>query len=1192
MTHSFKRKASVLVAAATLFLLVPTIDAQTVTGGIRGVITDTSGAALPDAIIVARNTATGVEVRTTTTGEGLYAIPRIIPGRYNLTVEVKAFKKAEVTDIEVTIGKDSVIDLKLEPGAITEVVTVTGGAEALVEKDSVQISATFQERKVQELPVSAPGGGLDRLGLLVPGVIPGFGNVMSNGTTLSVNGNRARSNNFTIDGVDNNDLSIGGPSYQVRNPDVVSEYQIVTNNFSAEYGRNQGAVLNVVSRSGGNQFHGRGTWEHLDNANFNSLTNIEKRQGLKEPVQNLTNIFGYSVGGPVIKNKIFFFTSGFFQRNPGSTILRTTSVAPTPAGIQTLKSTFPNNAAIQYYADFSAFSLPIGNPTPRTDVAQTSIALTAPNGSQVTIPMAAVQRIVSRNTKLDEYTARGDANLGDKHRIFGRYLRQKFPNADGGAAVSGFTYDFPQFARQVGGAWTYTITPQLVNEFRANYSLLFFIFGGGGTGGKGNIPTPDQIDTALTNVSFQFTAANGANILGFGPATNLPQGRTVESYQFNDNLTWTRGSHTMKMGFDFRFLDNAVPFLPNVNGAFVFANAQQFSTNNAQQLTVALGPANLVYNEKDKFAYFQDDWRIKPNLTLNLGVRYENTGQPINLLNDITTKREADPQKAFWRQNVAAAGKTVPRIPTDANNWAPRVGFVYSPNYSSGLLGRLLGENKTTVRGGYGIAYDASFYNLLLNISTAAPTVFLTSVAGVGVPSATPTGDKVRAAAQASGFLRFNTFDPGFLTRTTVNTKFRSPYSQQWSLGIQREIYGNNVFEVRYVATRGVGQFQTINANPFIGNLVNGFPRNYFDPATSTTRTLNFPGFPNTLPSGTRPQVCTDNPQTPDREDACSGRLLPFGVARERINGAFSSYHGLQMRYESRFRKQLNFGLTYTWSHAIDNASEVFNFANGNTVAVAQNPLNITGAEKGNSGFDARHVFTANFLWDIPLFKEQKGILGRALGGWQFNGIVRVQSGQHFTPTHLSPASSPYGDATFMNSFFGISQLRPFSGNPNAPNTSVAITDVDACLFFTTRCNAGVAGIPAGLSALRPSSSGYYLLSDLNRGVFTPVTPNDVRFIVNGPGAATRFGSPFGNIGRNTFNGDRTENVDLSIFKTFRITEQVKFQYRLQMFNAFNHPNFGIPNTLNVETAGTTFFNFRENDGGRRTISMGLGIIF
>ncbi|MDX2044632.1 MAG: carboxypeptidase regulatory-like domain-containing protein [Acidobacteriota bacterium] len=1179
MFDSIKRFGIIACLSLGLaFLMAMPVDvhAQAATGGIRGAVTDVTGAALPGATVTAKNPATGLESKTTTNSEGYFSIPRMQPGKYTLVVEAQGFKKAETTDIEVSVGKDAVVDSKLETGAITEVVTVAGGAEALVEKDSVQISTTFEQKKIQDLPINAPGRGLDRVALLTPGVTVGFGNVNGNGVTLSANGQRARSNNFTIDGVDNNDLSIGGPNYFVRNPEVVGEFQVVTNNFSAEYGRNQGAIVNVVSRSGGNQYHGSVGWDHLDNKNFNSLSNIERRSGQLNPAPDLDNIFTYGVGGPIVKNKIFFYTTGYFRRNPRVADLRTTAQAPTPAGIQALKAAFPNNAALQYYADFSAFNLPIGNPTARTDVAGQTLTL-----GTVNIPMAAVRRLVPLTNRQDEYTFRGDANLTEKHRLWGRYFWQDTPNINSLADVRGWAGDSPAQSKQIGGGWTWTLTTRLVNEVRFNYSKLFVLFGGGNAGGKGQIPHPDEIDKAFAFLNPTFTVG-GFGLLTIGPATNLPQGRSVEAYQVTDNLTWTRGNHQMKMGFDYRKLQNTAPFLPNVNGNFQFDSVQQLIDNKPTQITVAFGPATLSYGEHDQFYYFQDDWRIKPNLTLNLGIRYENTGQPINLLNDVTVLRESIPTEAFWRQSLPIDARTNNRIPVDNNNWAPRLGFVYSPKFDSGLMGKLFGSDKTTVRGGYGIAYDATFYNLMLNISTAAPTVFLTSAPQFGVPNATPTGDVVRASAASSGLIRFNTFDPRFLSRTTINPVMRSPYSQQWSFGIQREIK-SNVVEVRYVGNHSVGLFQTINANPFIGNLVNGFSRTYHDPVANTARTLNLPGFPNAIPSGIRPQTCTDNAATLDNEGVCNGRVFPFGVARERINGAQSTYHGLQTRFDGRFKRDFIYGFTYTWSKALDNASEVFNFAGGNSVAVSQNPLNLTSGEKSYSGFDVPHSFTMNLIYELPFMRDQRGILGRAVGGWQVNATARVQNGVRFTPTHPSPARNPYEDVTFMSTFFGNSQMRPFAGNPNAAAGSVAITDVDACIFYA-RC-----GTTSGNPNLRTSSTGFYLMSDLNRNVFTAVSPNDVRYIVNGPGAAMKFNNPFGTVARNSARGDRIETVDFSLFKTFKVWESVNIQYQLTLINALNHPVFGTPNT-NVDNVN--FFNFQENDGGRRTISMGLRVRF
>lgn len=1184
-----KRLGSLAIAFLAMALTVTpwltrSASGQATNGGIRGVVSDVNGAVVPNAAVVARNNATGVEYKATATGDGFYVIPSIQAGRYSVSVMMQGFKKGEFQGVDVSVGRDTVLDIALEPGAVSETVTVTATSEVLIEKDTAQISGRFTGRTITDLPINTGGGGLDRIALAMPGVYPGFSNVNGNGTTLSVNGNRARANNFSIDGVDNNDLSIGGPNYFVSNKELVQEYQVVTNNFSAEYGRNAGAIVNIVSKQGSNSFHGAATWYHRDRYNWDSLTNIERRRGDQNPARNLVNVADFGVGGPIWKEKLFFFVAGEFYRNPGLADQTSTTLAPTPAGIMLLKSAFPNNAAIQYWANAGAFAIPTGDPQIRTDVAQSTITL----GTTV-VPLAAVRRVTSQPTDSNEYNFRVDSNLSAKHRIYGRYFNQNAPGISSGINVAGWNYDQLTKSVQAGGAWLYNLSTRSLNEVRFNYSKLDVTFGGGCEAATpGCVPTPLDIDKAFTNMAFTgLTAANGQSLLSVGPATNLPQGRIVEAYQFTDNYSVTLGRHQVKAGADIRRLLNTAPFLPGVNGAYVFSTAARLVANNPDSVQVALGPAALSYTEWDKFFYVQDDWRIKPNLTLNVGARYEHTGQPINLLNDITASRENDPQKALWRQNVPLEGKIVPRIPTDTNNWAPRLGFVYTPKFGGGILKTMFGEDDTVIRGGYGVTYDAVFYNLMLNISTSSPLVFLTTTT-LPVPDPIPTGDKVRDAAVAAGAIKFNTFDPQFFNRTIVREPFRSPYVQQWSFGVQRQFGTNYVVEVRYVGNHQVALFQTVNANPFMGNLINGFTRSYKDSAAGATKTFSFPGFPELFP-GVKPLTCVNDPSTPDNEAACNGRLFPYGAARERINGAMATYHGLQNRFEGRLRSWLHYGLNYTWSHAIDNSSEVFQANGGNSVVVAQNPLDITRGEKGDSGFDVRNGFSGYWVFDLPVMKEQHGILGHILGGWELNGIFRVQSQRRFNPIQNSTNRNPYDDSVVMAAFFGSQgQMRPFSGNPKAPLTAVGITDVDACLFYA-KC-----GSSGGVPILIPSSTGYYLFNDLNKStpVFTAITPNDVRFIVNGPGSAIKFGTPFGNIGRNTFTGDRVETVDFSVFKTTKIREQVAIQYRFNMFNALNHPNFGIPNSISLDNAGTTFFNYQENSGGRRTLEMAIRITF
>jgi hypothetical protein len=643
---------------------------------------------------------------------------------------------------------------------------------------------------------------------------------------------------------------------------------------------------------------------------------------------------------------------------------------------------------------------------------------------------------------------------------------------------------------------------------------------------------------------------------------------------------------------DIRRLNNKVSFLPFINSRFSYNTAARVLNNTPASIDLAGGQYQIGYNETDQFYYFQDDWRVRDNLTLNIGVRYEYTGQPINTLNDLTAERESNPQNALWRQNLPLEARTFAKLPADKNNFAPRLGFAWRPRLGDSSLSKwLLGEQDSTViSGGYSMAYDASFYNLLLNASTSAPTAFLLNVpaaAAFPLPSGVPTGENVAQAARAAGALQVNAYDPKFFSRTTFSSDFYSPYVQQWTLRVQREISRNNVVEARYVGSKTTGLFQTLNRNPRIDRLINGF----------TIAGITFPGFPNLVPQGITPQVagqggCVDNPATPVNESTlCAGRVFAAGLVRSRENTANATYHGLQTRYEGRLLNQVSVGLSYTWSKALDNASEVFSFFES---AAPQNPFDINAGEKGYSGFDRRHALAMNFIWDVPAFKDQKGIVGKALGGWQLSGTYFLASGQRFTPAQGFSSlffGLGYNDALYDGTFIGFDSLRPFYGNPNAPKTSVGISQIDAFLLY-------------GTAIEKPD--GFYDLVELNRSNganAVEVTKDQVRYIVGGWGAAKIFGTPYGNVPRGAEKGPRLNDLALGIFKNTRITETVRLQFRLDMFNALNHPNPGVG--FNAAAAAGTPGGFVEgtllatpfNDLGevaqaRRALQFGLKVIF
>ena len=1256
MNSSWKARTSAVLTAWTLVLatLLPLsatpVMAQATTGVLRGTVTDPNGAAIAGATVTVKNEATGTTVPPlTTTSEGIFDAAALPSGTYSVTVEAAGFKRSVSTGVAVKIGIVNPLAVVLEAGNVAETVTVTADTAEVVQRDQAQISTTIESRKIQDLPSNGAGAGLDTLALLAPGVINQRSTgANTNGTGLSVNGNRGRSNNFQIDGADNNDLSVTGPALFVDFADQVQEYQVITNNFSAQYGRNQGAIVNIVTKGGTNDFHGTAFLFHQDNKNLNSLNNIEKRSGLKDPTQSLYNVFGGTVGGPLHlprfgeggkrywsgKDKLFFFFGYQGVRNPAQTIGSTTSLAILASEFPRLLSTFPNSNVIRVYTQNSPFAVTLRAPaipstfasgTPQTVYVNTALSGNARFSSTpaagfqgpflvggpydvINLGTAAApqlfqaaqyQRTVSTPYTENYENLRFDSKPTDRDSVWVRWLNQKQNSVNQLSCCSnGWNGDVPATSKHFGGAWTRTVTNTVVNEFRANYQRIGVEFGGGcPSGTPGCISGPLEIGTNLANIAFSgslgLTKSNALG--GFGAATNLPQGRVGKVYQLADNLSWTKGRHSLLFGGEYKHLVEVSPFLPNYNGAFGFNSAARIVNNAPSSISVTLGDPTLAFTENDEYAYVQDDFKIRPNLTLNLGVRYEYTGQPINILNEVTTARESNASTAFFNPALPLSARTVPRIPSDKNNIAPRLGFAYSPKFWKSFLG----EDATVIRGGFSIAYDLAFYNILLNVQNGAPfsaaltvpSASLTSTTTSPLPlPGTPTGDVVRSVAASSGVLPKGQLNPLFLSQTTVAPDFRAPYAEQWSFGVQHQFGRRHVGEVRYVGTHGIALFQNVNDNFFVGPLVNGLApvtictaRNSAGTCTAT-QAVTFPSFASLLPAGTTAQVCTDVAGTPDNEGACNNRLKRQAGITTRANTSQSIYHSLQSRYNGRFlRDGLNLSLGYTWSKAIDDASDIF-ARTDITSPNAQNPFCINRCERGISAVDRPHVFTASFIYDVPYFKEQRGFVGHVLGGWQLNGTYYLTSGAAFTPSQ----------STAFNSQLGLGYLtsgdRPFVANPNADRRQVGISQVDA--FILGRIN----------TVTNPN--GFISLTALNStGAVVPVTTNDVKYILNAPGSARIFGTPFGTAGRNIERGPKFNQLNMGLFKNIKVYERLTLQLRGEAFNVLNHPTPGVGNVvgggylpaINVSDAGVPTAAFGENGDitfARRVVQVALRVIF
>ncbi|MGH9775172.1 MAG: TonB-dependent receptor domain-containing protein [Candidatus Acidiferrales bacterium] len=1102
---------------------------QAVNGSISGSVIDAQGGAVVGAKIVITNLATGVVTNSESSSAGAFFVKDLPPGVYSVRITQQGFKAREYQQVTVELNKDTSLTVSLEVGDVSQTVTVESVAP-IVETTTAQTTTTFETKKITDLP--AVTGRLDSIALLSPGVIPGFGNVNSNGATLSVDGQRARSNNFTIDGQDNNDNSIGGPGLFESTIDFVQELSIVTNNFSAEYGRNQGAQVNIVTRSGTNDIHGALTaFFQSDGFNANSFSN-DLNGTPKSHFNN--NDDDASIGGPIKKDKIFYFLGFEYQKEPGGFTATSSSstFTITPKGIATLNAAFPNSIPVQVYGLDGPLTRAIGGPailagsegncTQELGKRKARCQVgTLVNG--VAIPdfdVARITRTIPNGFTFYNAVGKMDFHIGSNTTLSARYLGQdQLSDFGGGASVAGYTISVPARSQNIGVTLTHQFSPRQVNEFRLAYGRLSVHFQGGNTFGFG------QITNNIANVSMP------ASFQGFGLPTNLPQFRVVNTYQLVDNYSIQIGRHALKTGIDMRRQLTPDGFLPDINGLFVFSSMAGFIGNNPSSFTGASGSDLIGIRETDSFVYFQDDFKVKPNLTLNLGLRYEYTGQPNNILNKETVQRESNPATAIWNTALPLSARTVPALNAAKLDFAPRFGFAYTPHWGN----RLFGQDNTVIRGGYSIAYDPDFFNLLLNVGTAAPTVLLFTLPSKQIPGGKPpgmpstdiTGANLHATLAPPAGL-----DPRIFNQTQFSSTFKSPYAQNWTLGMQRRIGQNMGFEIRYAGSRGVALFQSFNGNPCVSCFINA-------------------GFGSLVPSGIVP--------------AANGRVNgTFNLVRTRGNAAQSTYHGLQTRFDGRLFHQVTLGASYTYSHNIDNSSEVFNFTGQGSVAIQQNPFNINGGERGNSNIDFRHVGTANFIWDIPAYKSQSGFIGHILGGWETTGILRLQTGRPITPLCAVSCGGTVDDTSFNAAFFGIlTSTRPFAGSNSAPVGSVA--------DFSATCATSLVNVVSGAC----------------------VTRNQVQFVINDGNTEKLFGTPFG-VGRNNYFGPNLANLDFGLFKNIKITERFSGQLRLEAENVFNHPSLATPDVF-IDDVGSTFFSPQLTGNTvipSRTITIGARILF
>lgn len=1051
----------VLTAASTHGL------AQSTTGTISGTVMDEQKAVITGANVTVRNMQTNTSRSATTDGDGRYRFPGLPVGTYELTVEQTGFARYVQSPITLALNQEAVVEVTLKPAGVQEVVTVTGDA-TLLNRTNAEVGVQFDTRRISELPL-APDRNVLTVALSVAGVSQlsaGNSQFTTGGVSFSVNGMRTRSNNFMIDGQDSNDPSITGLQQPLNNPDLIQEIRLITNQFLAEYGRAAGSVMNIITKQGTNELHGSAFWFHNSNK-LNSRNNLDKvlvsgRPRFIDAPFRIENQFGGTVGGPIVKDKSFFFGSiqGWTDRQLGSG--STINGVPTEEGRRLLQQLAGNRPQVQALLRFlPAAQAPLNR----------SISLTV-GGQTVQIPVGTLSNATGFKLNNSQFSVRGDHHFNANHRIGARYLWNDQESDGAGQANPPGLTTANQARQQAATAYFNSVfTPRLLNEFRVSYQRLGTITSASDPSSE-QIPSIEIPELGLTG----FNAAASRTAIGL--AVNLPQFRYNNTYQIQETISYTVGGHALKAGLDFRRIDVKSFFFPTIRGLLRYPTLQAFVDDVAEAANINKplpgGEAIQYYKWYDYFAFFQDEWRIRPNFSLTYGLRYETPGEALLSLLPVN------------QRIIAAAGgdqryalKPVPK--RDTNNWQPRFGFNWNPRTSEeGILGFFTGGDKLVVRGGYARTNDYAFINIALNVASSFPFVAAINRSNLAnaftvLPTLTPS-----------------VANPDALTRTIVADDFRSPYADQYSLQIQRELSTDVVLSVGYVGTKGTALFQTIDGNPAL-------------PRTSAAQPL-----------------VRVNPNE--------------GVRRLRANASSSIYHSMQVSLEKRLSRGFSAGAHYTWSAYIDDASEIFNPSVNGEVAVSQDSFN-RRADRGRSTYDRPHRFSANFVYELPFFREQQGLIGHILGGWQVNSFVTLQSGAPFTAL-------------------------------NGADPTGALAGIDGLVGNAIRANLNTTLDLSSMSIEEIVRAG-------GRSLFRQVDPAR--------------GERLGNVGRNVLRADGITNWDFGVFKNTNITESQRIQFRVEMYNATNTRNFGIPE---ARVNSGNFLNQWGTDGGRRRVTLGLRYIF
>jgi hypothetical protein len=1137
--------------------------AQTYEGRILGTVTDQSGSAIKDAKIVITNVDTGVFRELATNDAGDYLAPNLAPGAYKVSVEATGFSRLEKSGARLEVAKDIRLDFTLHPGSIAETVNVTEDV-SLVETTNDTLGGTFTNKSINDLPLN--GRDFQNLVVLRPGVQRSAGGGF---LSISSNGNRPEDNNFIVDGTDNNDPyyattvinaeGVQGTPGSILPIDAIQEFN-AEENPPAEYGWKPGAIVNLGIKSGTNDVHGTAYGFERNNA-FDARNYFNPKPDTQRALRQ--HQFGGSIGGPIIKNKTFIFGAyeGIRALVANSEVLNSPSTVS--AGDPSVS--LPD-AVASVEAHCAASATPCG-----VNSLSTTVANLYPTNTSGTDQLNVGFPNQNRN---DNFIIKADHHINERHSLSARYFFGDSLQVERDIAVLRKEWQSQsQLRAQVFGLnHTWVRNAQWVNEARFGFNRFWQ-----------SILTVDHsadplavygINTGVTtSVNFGAPAilVDGFNQIGGNvgwPLLTTPN----QTFQWVDNVSYTRGKHTFRFGGEFRhgstdntrdrygkgrvrFAGGELSALCGCYGGTDSSPLEDFIAGLPRgAVTGKTGGRIFVGNShrdvtiKSFGAFLQDDWRVTPRLTLNLGIRYDlstvikESGGRLANFNPLDSSGNFSTTDAIGIQQVGH-GISSP-YNGDHNNFAPRLGMSYDP----------WGHGKTVFRAGGGITYEIPHLSLFLgqngvnNASTAGLNV-IPSSPDTGIPGA--TGNIVAGSINLPGSaLNWTTAGPIFNAAIDcsatpcdilgVARNLRTPYVITWNVNVQQALTASTSLQVGYVGNRGVKLYGVRDINQVVAANDDGSEQ-LGRPFNAEFPYLEFINFLD--------------------------------------NGYTSIYHGLQATLTQRAWKGLNFVAGYTWSHSIDDVS----------LNRAQQPQDSTrpGLERASSDSDLRHRLTLALSYELP----SKTGYGHLLEGWQLNSIVTIQGG---LPWNVDDGFVNGSDLSGTGEFSDRWNLAGSPSDFKASSTGVPF--VDPTLFTVDGGGHVTGGSTPAASTCATSAVSQAAADQLaNWGCY--VTKSGVL-------TPPAFGT-FGNIGRNPFRGPRLDNWDFSIVKNTKLTERVSFQLRGEFFNILNHPHFANPNAeFLIDPSDPTTFgrilatpdiaaaNPVIGTGGPRNIQFGLKIRF